>query len=127
MLLDSGIPLATALPLGISGIKNQVIKRALIAGEESLVSGHGLSDPLRDNPILPKMWVELVLIGEESNTLAITMGELANAYQKELENRLSSLLTMLEPLSTLMVGGIVLFIALSMFLPIYSGLGGVGE
>jgi type II secretory pathway component PulF len=73
------------------------------------------------------MWVELVLIGEESNTLSITMDELANAYQKELENRLGSLLTLLEPMSTLMVGGIVLFIALSMFLPIYSGLNGVNK
>ena len=127
MLLQAGIPLATALPLGISGSKNMVIKQALIAGEESLVAGHGLSDALKGNPILPKMWVELVLIGEESNTLAITMDELANAYQKELENRLGSLLTMLEPLSTLMVGGIVLFIALSMFLPIYSGLNGVNN
>ena len=104
-----------------------MIKQALIAGEESLVSGHGLSDALKDNPILPKMWVELVLIGEESNTLAVTMDELANAYQKELENRLGSLLTLLEPLSTFAVGGIVLFIALSMFLPIYSGLNGVNK
>jgi type II secretory pathway component PulF len=127
MLLQSGIPLATALPLGISGTKNAVIKRALIAGEESLVSGHGLSDALKGNPILPKMWVELILIGEESNTLALTMDELANAYQKELENRLGSLLTLLEPLSTFAVGGIVLFIALSMFLPIYSGLNSVNK
>jgi type II secretory pathway component PulF len=122
MLLQSGISLATALPLAISGTKNSVIKQAFVAGEESLVAGHGLSEALKDNPILPKMWVELVLIGEESNTLAVTMDELANAYQKELENRLGSLLTLLEPMSTLMVGGIVLFIALSMFLPIYSGL-----
>ncbi len=65
------------------------------------------------------------MIGEESNTLGQTMGDLADAYQKELENRLGGLLAMLEPLSTLMVGGIVLFIALSMFLPIYSGLNSV--
>jgi type II secretory pathway component PulF len=68
------------------------------------------------------MWVELVVIGEESNSLDQTMSDLADAYQKELENRLGSLLALLEPLSTLAVGGIVLFIALSMFLPIYSGL-----
>ena len=64
----------------------------------------------------------MVVIGEESNSLDQTMTDLANAYQKELENRLGSLLALLEPLSTLAVGGIVLFIALSMFLPIYSGL-----
>jgi type II secretory pathway component PulF len=127
MLLQSGISLATALPLAISGTKNTVIREAFIAGEESLVAGHGLSEALKNNPILPKMWVELILIGEESNTLALTMDELANAYQKELENRLGSLLTLLEPLSTFAVGGIVLFIALSMFLPIYSGLNSVNK
>ncbi|MDA1219921.1 MAG: type II secretion system F family protein [Chloroflexi bacterium] len=124
MLLDSGISLANALPLAISGAKNIVIHQAFVAGEESLVAGRGLSEALKEHAVLPTMWVELVMIGEESNTLAQTMGELANAYQKELENRLASLLALLEPLSTMAVGGIVLFIALSMFLPIYSGLNG---
>ena len=118
MLLQSGIPLA------ITGCKNMTLREAFLAGEESLVSGHGLSVALKDYPMLPKMWVELVTIGEESNSLAQTMTDLADAYQKELENRLGSLLALLEPLSTLAVGGIVLFIALSMFLPIYSGLNG---
>ena len=125
MLLQSGIPLATALPLAITGCKNLTLREAFLAGEESLVSGHGLSAALKEFPILPRMWVELVLIGEESNSLDQTMTDLANAYQKELENRLSGLLALLEPLSTLAVGGIVLFIALSMFLPIYSGLNSV--
>jgi type II secretory pathway component PulF len=125
MLLQAGIPLASALPLGISGSKNLLVRQALAAGEESLLSGHGLSEALKGFSILPKMWIELVMIGEESNTLGRTMEELANAYQKELENRLSGLLTLLEPLSTFLVGGVVLFIALSMFLPIYSGLNSV--
>jgi type II secretory pathway component PulF len=127
MLLHSGIPLATALPLGIAGCKNLTLRRAFAAGEESLVAGHGLTEALRTFSILPKMWVELVMIGEESNTLSQTMDDLADAYQKEVENRLGSLLAMLEPLSTFMVGGIVLFIALSMFLPIYSGLDGAAS
>lgn len=125
MLLQAGIPLASALPLGISGSKNLLVRQAFAAGEESLLSGHGLTEALKKYPILPKMWVELVMIGEESNTLGQTMGDLADAYQKELENRLGGLLAMLEPLSTILVGGIVLFIALSMFLPIYSGLNSV--
>ena len=99
MLLQSGIPLA------ITGCKNLTLREAFLAGEESLVSGHGLSVALKDYPMLPKMWVELVTIGEESNSLAQTMSDLADAYQKELENRLGSLLALLEPLSTLAVGG----------------------
>ena len=71
------------------------------------------------------MFTQLVLIGEESNSLDRTMTDAANTYEKELDNRLNSLLGMLEPLSTLVVGGIVGLIAFSMFLPIYSGLNAV--
>ena len=101
MLLQSGITLGTALPLAITGCKNLTLREAFLAGEESLVSGHGLSAALKEFPVLPRMWVELVTIGEESNSLAQTMTDLADAYQKELENRLGSLLALLEPLSTL--------------------------
>jgi len=123
MLVEAGVSLTQAIPLAISGCKNLSLKRAFEAAEESLVSGHGLTTGLRDHSVLPKMWVELVMIGEESNTLGKSMNELADAYQKELETRLGNLLALLEPVSTLAVGGVVLFMALSMFLPLYSGLG----
>lgn len=122
MLIGSGVALATALPLAISGVNNLAMYRAFAAGEESLLTGHGLADELRKYPVLPRMWVELVMIGEESNSLGQTMGDLAEAYEKELENRLGSMISILEPMSTLAVGGVVLFMALSMLLPIYSGL-----
>ncbi|MBM3942910.1 MAG: type II secretion system F family protein [SAR202 cluster bacterium] len=122
MLVEAGVSLAQALPLAIGGTKNVAIKRAFQAGEETLVSGHGLTTGFREHTVLPKMWVELVMIGEESNTLGKTMNDLAEAYQKEMEGRLGSLLALLEPVSTMTVGGVVLFMALSMFLPLYSGL-----
>lgn len=127
MLVGSGVALAMALPLGIGGCKNLALHRALAAGEESLLNGHGLAEALSTFPVLPRMWVELVLIGEESNSLGRTMGDLADAYEKELENRLGSLIAILEPLSTLAVGGVVLFMALSMLIPIYSGLDFAGS
>jgi len=127
MLVGSGVALAMALPLGIGGCKNLAIHRALAAGEESLLNGHGLAEALSKFPVLPRMWVELVLIGEESNSLGRTMGDLADAYEKELENRLGGLIAILEPLSTVAVGGVVLFMALSMLIPIYSGLDFAGR
>ena len=122
MLLESGVTLSMALALSIQGCKNQSIRRAFIAGEESLLSGHGMVEPLRHYSILPTLFVELLTIGEETNSLAKTMENAAQAYQKQLEQRLNSLLAILEPASTVIVGGIVGFIAFSMFVPIYSGL-----
>lgn len=127
MLVEAGVSLTQAIPLAISGCKNLSMKRAFEAGEESLVSGHGLTAGFRGHTVLPKMWVELVMIGEESNTLGQSMNEMADAYQKELENRLGNLLAMMEPVSTLAVGGVVLFMALSMFLPLYAGLGALRQ
>ena len=127
MLLPSGVPLARALPLAKSGCKNVALNQAFTAGEESLLAGHGLAEALARYPVLPRMWVELVSIGEESNSLGRTMDELANSYEKELEARIGSIVTLMEPMSTLAVGAVVLFMALSMLLPIYSGLDSVGQ
>lgn len=122
MLLEAGVPLAQALPLGIAGCKNLKVRTALVAGEASLLTGHGLAEALARYPVLPRLWVEMVMIGEENNVIDQTLGSLAETYEKEVSNRLDAILALAEPLSTFAVGGVVLFMALSMFLPIYSGL-----
>ena len=62
-------------------------------------------------------------MGEEGNQLPKMMQDAASTYQRAREERLAALLGALEPLSTVVVGGIVGFIAFAMFVPIYSGLG----
>lgn len=125
MLLEAKVSLSMALQLGMSGCKNLVIRRAFIDAQESLMSGHGMGEALKRHPILPPMFVQLVTIGEESNTLQRTMADAADTYQMQHEARLNALLGMLEPASTVVVGGIVGFIALSMFVPIYSGISAI--
>ncbi|MFQ6026117.1 MAG: type II secretion system F family protein [Dehalococcoidia bacterium] len=122
MLLESGVSASKSFQLGTTGCKNTMVRGCFSAAEESLMSGHSMADALKRGSVLPTLFVELVTIGEESNTLQRTMRDSADAYQKELDQRLSSLLGMLEPMSTIVVGAIVGFIAFSMFVPIYSGL-----
>lgn len=126
MLLEAGVPLARSLPLAISGCKNLALLRAFNAGEESLMSGHGFSVAVGQYSVMPRLWVELVAVGEENNVMGRTLSDLATAYENEVENKLGSIIAMLEPASTFVVGGVVLFIALSMFLPIYSGMEDLG-
>ena len=122
MLLDSGVSASRSFQMGTSGCKNSVVRGVFASAEDSLMSGHSIADALRRSDVLPRLFVELITIGEESNTLQRTMRDSAAAYQKELDQRLGSLLGMLEPMSTVVVGAIVGFIAFSMFVPIYSGL-----
>ncbi|GBD11331.1 Putative type II secretion system protein F [bacterium HR23] len=123
MLLEAGVPLATALRLGREGCRNLALRNAFADAEEGLIGGRGLTPSLKRHPLLPTLFVELVLIGEESNALHRTLADAGQVYQKQLEERLNSLIGLLEPLSTIGVGAIVGLIAFSMFTPIYSGLG----
>ena len=122
MLLGAGVSLAESLPLAIGGCKNLAVHRAFSAGEQSLLAGRGMSEALVQYPVLPRLWVELVMVGEEHNFLPQTLTNLADSYEKEVENRLGAILSLMEPLSTFAVGGVVLFMALSMFMPIMSGM-----
>ena len=122
MLLEASVPLSTALSLSNKGFKNQVLQRAFIEAEEGLMDGRHLAEPLGRCSALPRMFVELAAIGEETNSLEKTMRDSSDFYQKQLEQRLDTLMAIIEPASTLVVGVIVGIIAFSMFLPIYSGL-----
>jgi len=123
MLLEAGVPLSSSLPLGISGCKNRAITAAFVDGQESLLSGHGFTEALAKHSVVPRLWVELVSVGEENNVMGATLSDLADAYEQEVENKLGAILALAEPMSTFLVGGVVLFMALSMFLPIYQGMG----
>ena len=69
MLLEAGVTLTNAIHLGVKGCKNQEIRNAFAETEESLLSGHTLLESLRKYPIIPRMYVELVSLGEETNSL----------------------------------------------------------
>ena len=84
------------------------------------MTGHRMAEALRQHSIVPRMLVELVAIGEESNTLPRTMTEVADAYEKQFEDRIAAILAVVEPASQIAVGGVVLIMMLSSMKPILS-------
>ena len=83
MLLEAGVPLSSSLPLGISGCKNRAITAAFVDGQDSLLSGHGFTEALARHSVMPRLWVELVAIGEENNVMGSSLTDLADAYEQE--------------------------------------------
>jgi type II secretory pathway component PulF len=126
LLLEAGVPLSDGLALAIPGCSNVQVRAAMQAGETSLLAGSGFAPEIRRHLVLPSLFREMMSMGEEGNQLPRMMRDAANTYQKEREARLGALIGALEPLSTVVVGGIVGFIAFSMFVPIYSGLDKLG-
>jgi type IV pilus assembly protein PilC len=120
MLLQAGLRLPQVIELVIQTNHNQVIRNALNKVRERLVQGEGLSQPMSENKLFPSLLTEMALVGEKTGTMDTTLGTLADFYEREVDRKIDSLIAMIEPILTLFIGGVVIFIALSMITPLYS-------
>jgi type IV pilus assembly protein PilC len=83
-------------------------------------AGKTLSEPLRDSPIFPVMVVQMVSVGEETGELDAMINKVAEFYEDEVDAAIEDLLSMMEPLIILFLGGSVGWIVVSMYMPIFS-------
>jgi type IV pilus assembly protein PilC len=120
MLLEAGLTLPQSMNSVIGVIDNDVIKLALADVRQDLIKGKGLSQPMSAYRIFPKLLVDMVHIGEKTDTLQASFGTMADFYEKRLDQRVQRLLAMVEPISIIFVGLIISLIGLAIITPIYS-------
>jgi general secretion pathway protein F len=117
-LVSSGIPVDRALRIVAPVVGNAVIAERIVATADRVVEGSTLSDALRVHAEIPPALVQMVSVGEESGTLGDMLARGADAMDEETDARLSRLLSLLEPLIILVMGGVVAFIVISVLLPL---------
>ncbi len=93
---------------------------ALAQVNEGLILGEGLSDPMSRIDLFPPLLVQMVAVGEESNTLDFTMGVVADFYETTAEEKTAAMVGMISPISTAFIGLLVGFIAISVLMPMYT-------
>jgi type IV pilus assembly protein PilC len=120
MLLAAGLRLPVIMDIVIQNSRNRIIHAALIQVKDSLVQGSGLSQPMAANEIFPPLLVEMVVVGEKTGAMDTTLATLAEFYEKKVDRRIDALIAMIEPVLTVIVGLVVIFLALSMITPLYS-------
>jgi len=120
MLLQAGLRLPPIIDIVIQTNRNQILRKAFQNVRERLVQGEGLSQPMSENTLFPPLLVEMILVGEKTGAMDTTLGTLADFYEQEVDRKIDSLISMIEPVLTLAIGGLVIFIALSMITPLYS-------
>ncbi len=120
MLLQAGLRLPAIMDIIIQSSRNRIIHQALGQVRDSLMMGEGLSQPMGENRLFPPLLVEMVVVGEKTGALDSTLVTLADFYEKKVSRRIDSLVAMIEPALTVIVGLVVIFIALSMITPLYS-------
>lgn len=119
MMLRSGVPLTSALEIAEEAVSTND-SRPVIEGLRSAVSqGRKLSDAMRGTKWFSPMIIRMVGLGEESGRLDVMMERAAAILDREFDLRVRRLLSLLEPAVTLGLGGVIGFILLALYLPIF--------
>jgi len=118
-LLSSGVALMAALEIVSQVAGNAVISSALDNVRTKLREGENLSTPLTEIGIFPPMVTQMIAVGEETGNLDTMLNKIADFYDTEVEYTLSSLTSLIEPIMIVGMGGMVGFIVLAVFLPLY--------
>ena len=114
LLFRTGMPLNEAMSLAIQSSGNRVIAKALSEVQQDMVKGEGLSRPMAKNKLFLPMMVQMVKVGEETGSLDVTLQAVARSYEAEAEDKIRSLIALIQPTMTLIIGGIVGLIAVTL-------------
>jgi len=120
LLLGAGLSLTEVMPLVIQGTSNQAVAKALKDVQQDMVKGEGLSLPMAKNALFLPMMVQMVKVGEETGNLDTILLAIARSYETEAEDKTRSLITLIQPAMTLIIGLIIGLIAMSLSSALYS-------
>jgi len=116
-LLDSGVPILTAIAIVEKVVDNDILAAAIHEAAENISEGESIAVPLKKSGEFPPLVTHMIAIGERTGELEPMLGRVADSYDKRLEATLAGLASLLEPLLILAMGGVVGTIALAVLLP----------
>lgn len=124
MLLEAGVPMLAALDTAGAMMKNKAIAARVTDSRRAVLAGNPLARPLGTGGEFMAMLPRMVAVGEETGTLSGVLVKVANFHEKQLEAYVKRMTLLIEPVMTVVVGGMVGFVYLAFFMAIYSIIGG---
>ena len=118
-LYSAGVPIMQAIEVTGQTAGNALIEDAMESVIESVKSGGSIAAPLRDATIFPSMVAQMIAVGEETGNLDIMLTKVADFYEDEVAAAIKALTSILEPIMIVLVGGIVGFIVIAMYMPMF--------
>jgi type IV pilus assembly protein PilC len=116
-LIAAGVPILEAILITRDTSGNWVFERALTKVHDSIREGESFADPLRESKVCDAIVVNMIDVGEETGELDAMLLKVADNYDEEVDVAVASLVSLLEPLMVVVLGGIVGTIVVAMFLP----------
>jgi len=118
-LLQSGVPLLTALSIVKNVVNNLLIADVIQEASKEVEEGQNLSGALSKSSLFPPMTIQMISVGEQSGTLEAMLYKVADSYENEVESSILAMTAILEPVMILVMGLFVGLIVISILLPIF--------
>jgi type IV pilus assembly protein PilC len=118
--VSSGVPMLQSIKLTGETSGNIVVEQAMDDVYASVKRGGSIAGPIQGNAIFPPMVGHMIAVGEETGQLEHMLAKIADFYEAEVDAKVKALTALIEPVMIMFVGGVVGFIVIAMYLPIFS-------
>lgn len=117
-LLASGVPLLLALGIVKNVLGNRVLENVVAEATASIREGESIAEPLKRSGEFPPMVTHMISVGEKTGQLEEMLENVSRAYESDVETKVATLTSLLEPLVIVVMGGMVGFIAMAILMPL---------
>lgn len=118
-LISSGVPILEGLSIVAKTSGNKTVEDALISARQSISEGKTVSEPLGQSKVFPPMVIQMIAVGETTGALDAMLSKIADFYDDEVESAVTALTSLLEPMLMVVLGTVIGFIVIAMYLPIF--------
>ena len=122
-LISSGVPILEGLDITARTSGNAVIEAAIMKTRKAVEAGRTLVDPLKETEVFPSMVTQMIGVGEQTGAMDAMLQKIADFYEDEVDAAVKDLLTALEPMMIVVLGGVVGGIVISMYMPLFTLIG----
>lgn len=119
-LMRSGIPILKILDISSGSTGNVIVAKAIQNIKSNIAEGKGMSEPMKISGLFPPIVTQMVAVGEETGKLDDLLIHVSNYYDEQVDYTISNLTALIEPILILVLGLVVLFMALGIFLPMWN-------
>lgn len=116
----SGIGILDCLEIANNVVKNSVIKESIVAARKAVSEGNSLTQAMTFANQFPSMVIRMIKVGEESGRIDETLKNVNYFFDKEVENSVNTMIGMIQPTLTIVLGAIMMWVSIAVFGPLYS-------
>ncbi len=125
-MISSGVPILDGLEIVAKTAGNKTVEKAIYKVKQSISEGKTIAEPLEQSGVFPAMVCQMIAVGEQSGSIDAMLNKIADFYDDEVDDAVSNLTAMMEPLLMLFLGVTVGGLVIAMYLPIFKLAGAAG-